>query len=49
MNNILDPNGDSNNFLFLASVIAVLCEDGPITLSLSDIERFWKSDIQRLQ
>ena len=47
-NNILDPNGDENNFLFLASVVAVLCESGPITVSLSDVKKYWKSEIRRL-
>lgn len=48
MNNILDPSG-KYNFLFLASVIAVLCEQSPITLSIDDVERFWAGEIQRLQ
>jgi hypothetical protein len=48
MNNILDPNGE-HNFLFLASVIAVLCEASPITVQLSDVERYWKGGIERLQ
>lgn len=48
MNNLLDKNGE-NNFLFLASVIAVLCEQSPVTVNLKDIEKFWKGEIQRLQ
>ena len=48
MNNLLD-SGAENNFLFLASVIAVLCETSPITLDLKDVERYWKGDIAKLQ
>lgn len=48
MNNLLDPKIE-NNFLFLASVIAVMCETSPITIDLKDIERYWKGDIARLQ
>lgn len=48
MNNLLDPNVE-HNFLFLASVIAVLCETSPITVDLKDVERYWKGDIARLQ
>lgn len=47
MNNILSPS--ENNHLFLASVIAVLCEKSPITLDLRDIEKFWSGQIIRLQ
>lgn len=47
-NNLLDQNGE-HNFLFLASVIASLCEKGHLTVNLSDIERFWGGDIIRLQ
>ena len=49
MNNILNPHGNDNNFLFLASVIAHLCEEGPVTMDLVDIEKFWTGDITRLQ
>lgn len=48
MNNLLNPE-NKDNFLFLASCIAVLCEQSPITLNLSDVERFWVRDIQRLK
>ena len=48
MNNILDKNGE-HNFLFLASVIAVLCENSPVTIDLKDIEKYWSGEIARLQ
>lgn len=48
MNNILDSKNE-HNFLFLASVIAVLCEASPITLNLKDVEKYWKGEIRRLQ
>ena len=48
MNNLLDLSDDKNQ-LFIASVIAVLCENGPIKLNLKDIEKYWNGDIQRLQ
>lgn len=48
MNNILDAN-DKTNHLFLSSVIAVLCENFPITIRLEDIEKFWNGEIVRLQ
>jgi hypothetical protein len=48
MNNILDMTNEYNQ-LFIASVIAVLCESSPITLELKDIERYWSGDIKRLQ
>ena len=48
-NNILDPKGSPNNFLFLASVIAVLCEDSPLTVRMEDVKRFWDGDISKLQ
>lgn len=47
LNNILTYS--EKNFLFLASVIAVLCEGSPITIDLKDIEGFWAGEIQRLQ
>lgn len=46
--NLLDPQRE-HNFLFIASVIAVLCENSPITVSLADIEKYWDGDISRLQ
>lgn len=48
MNNILDKNGE-NNFLFLASVIAHLCEKSPIVMDLAEIEKYWSGSITRLQ
>lgn len=48
MNNILDLTKPENQ-QFIASVIAALCEDGPITIELQDIEKFWCGEIQRLQ
>jgi hypothetical protein len=48
LNNILDSKNE-HNFLFLASVIAVLCENSPVTLDLQDVEHYWSGDIQRLQ
>ena len=48
MNSILDLSSESNQ-LFVASVLAVLCESSPITISLQDIEKYWRGDIKRLQ
>lgn len=48
MNNILDGT-NPENFLFLASVIAVLCENSPITIDLRDIEKYWNGGIRKLQ
>lgn len=48
MNNILDAN-NKHNHMFLASVIAVLCESSPITLDLRDVEKYWSGGISRLQ
>lgn len=49
LNNLLDSRGSEHNFLFIASVIAVLCERSPITLDLRDVEKYWNGDISRLQ
>ena len=48
MNNLLDGSKE-HNFLFLASVIAVLCKEEPITVELKDVEEFWYGEIARLQ
>jgi hypothetical protein len=49
MNNNLLNLRDERNQLFIASVIAVLCEQAPITIRLKDIEKYWSREIQRLQ
>ena len=48
MNNILDLS-DEYNQRFIASVICVLCEKAPLTIELSDIEKYWSGEIKRLQ
>lgn len=48
MNNILDLTNEYNQ-LFIASVIAVLCEASPITISIQDIRKYFMGDVQRLQ
>lgn len=47
-NNLLDLSKELNQ-LFIASVIAVLCEQSPITLDLRDVERYWRGEIKRLR
>ena len=48
MNNILDLSKKENQ-QFIASIIAVLCENHPITIRIEDVEKYWYGEIQRLQ
>ena len=48
MNNLLDLSKEENQ-QFIASVIAVLCENSPITIRLEDIQPYWCGEIARLQ
>lgn len=48
MNNILDLTQEFNQ-LFIASVICVLCERESIEIDLQDIEKYWRSEVSRLQ